>query len=1779
MSLFLSFTLDSYAQTQFDNNNGNWNKKREIKRDTDEAQLMVRVGDIDNFGFGWPYNFNPFSGNDTSVHTFPWSTPYNEPQGLDRIMVVSGYDYYKWVQVRYWRSWPPGWVYYKKKVLRKDPVGIKIDGYTEQTSRPSNEVKPINLKYSKDLNGITVKNAILQMFVDDFQPGSAHGITNGNVHYKVWIDNTEIPELEKIINSLDQSGPRGKMITFQIPDRYLDLVRDGNLSIKIDDTRSGITGDGYAIDFVKLLINNKGFTNTGTIEGCVRDSQNANIKISGAIVSAGGVVSTTTDSNGYFRLEDVPAGQALVTVSKPGYKSQTKAINVVEYNTIRNQNFNLVRTEKISTPIFDYNPKIPTREDVIVTINYPGNPEIKEYKINDEPWQEYNGLIIMTENGIIQARGKDIYDEYENESEIGRLEIHNIDKTPPTAIIRYSTTDLTTDNVVATLEPSEDVTVTNNNGSLTYTFTENGSFVFEFEDAAGNRGSATATVNNINTFKLENLNVLEVQPNRNFELSEDMFSSISENITIDKMSMVEFISTIEKINGKYDIVYVGNNGGGYTHIGDRPNKLPQNGKKNGSESEEYYSENDITNRKAADLKDYIESGQLTIFDSSIFDDSLNQTKLYNNFKTDILKDNVKLTNDIYSEDIKQLYVNSNKRIIFKITDSPNDYNGNENSYESNKTMNFRFNLENLNTTNDSSNLMTIRLYIDKNGDGLFKEDEIVEQTGSRVNGQGYVINHSLPDVFTGMMPWKLEVEDAVTHVKSYEIGYPAYKGEKLKIRVLQLVPPKNTFSIKSMKVPLNTKYYEVEVTELTTTEFKNNYPNSINKGGEIIQTKLNGNYDMIILGFADGFENGDLTIEAINEIKEFIKTGQSVMFTHDTMSYHVNNYGKQCKNLTQQFRDIIGQSRYNNNPLKNNNNITYDNDEYYSEEIVHDSLPNSNKISYGFTKGILDVKNNVASGHPQISKTYKLNEGLYTRYPYILANNPQKQLNVATTHEQYFQLNLEDEDVIPWFTLNGESNTKFKNSNRKYVYDKYDGRNNYYTYTKGNITYSGTGHSSPNGTGNKLDEHKMFMNTIIKASRSANHAPTLEVKNLDENKIISKSQETFEFSFTANDIDGDPLSGEIYINDILVRSYGEGDINNNEPVGVSITIAELQRIVGDSEDFTIRIVVEDSKGAVAEQNGNFNMKFVDNPVLNLIKDRETKYLVGDTAIIKLQAKTQKTSDDLNTEIRNINYNISFDNSNGGIEISDTNWELENIIFNPDPTPGIQEKDFTFKVNKEGNYNISNTLSYEYSNFSDLGSQNINYDYTVSVKQGKIEIEVLNTDGTAFDNAQVMITKSNGKTITVNTDEYGYVALENELSGTGTYTISIQGLDEKYMVKGNNQRNVNLSYDNSDEKITFEIIDKTKIGLNLTSEGKNGYLVGDTANIKLKAVAQNEDENLNTTIRDINYSMTYNTDALELTTDSSWELNDVQINGENIPNNKEQTKELSFDIKKEGDYQIINTVSYKYLENMTDVRNAIHNIKVKSGKIKVKAVNHDNTPYENVEVKVTKGENVIAQGRTNSLGEYNLTDQPSGNYTVLIELPGGFEATGGNSRSFKLSYDNATENIEFKLDDSAVIVKNGVFANKQVNETSLKVVKGYDLNLGVEFKSYDKKPDIRFELDENINKIEFTLYRADDLSSPIKNIAVYKVERDINGDEMGITKLSDGNEVIDLSSISGNKELKIEIPQSDTFNNHYILEYKISQDAPENSTLNNRVTINKTASREFDIKVVPLPKLE
>jgi len=492
-------TISSISSTT-NVNNGDWNAESVTLQNTGEAQLMVRVGDIDNFGFGWG-GINPFSGNETSTHSYPFYPSSSDIDGTDRIMVVSGYSYNS---------------NYKS-------TGTNRDGYTETTSRDDrnlyynnynstdndNNVRAIHMTYT--LGNISVQNATIQMFVDDFQPMAAHGISGGTVKYTATIagkDGTkfQVPEISNIINGLDQSGPKGKLITFQIPERYLDLVRTGEIYIKIDDSVTGSTGDGYAIDFVKLLINKTDSTvNTATVTGNVKDTSNNNIP--GATVSAGGVVTATTDANGNYTLNNVPAGQAIVTASKTGYNSSTVTIPTVIAGGGYTANFTLTSSTPPTTPVISASPTALTNSKVTATITYSSDSIIKQYRVNiggvTGEWKIYTGFFDVTQNCIIEAQG---INQYGNSSQIANYTVANIDTTAPTITLTQSPTTQTNGTVTITASASDNVAVASitkpdstvvTGSSTTYTVSANGTYTFTATDTAGNVATQSININNI----------------------------------------------------------------------------------------------------------------------------------------------------------------------------------------------------------------------------------------------------------------------------------------------------------------------------------------------------------------------------------------------------------------------------------------------------------------------------------------------------------------------------------------------------------------------------------------------------------------------------------------------------------------------------------------------------------------------------------------------------------------------------------------------------------------------------------------------------------------------------------------------------------------------------------------------------------------------------------------------------------------------------------------------------------------------------------------------------------------------------------------------------------------------------------------------------------------------------------------------------------------------------------------------------------------------------------
>ena len=119
--------------------------------------------------------------------------------------------------------------------------------------------------------------------------------------------------------------------------------------------------------------------------------------------------------------------------------------------------------------------------------------KIKGTEEKEETQIEEGQKITIDKDGIYKVIAY-TYGEEGNRSGI-TYEIIKVNKTGIEATINYSTTESTTDPVIATVTfNKEGIKITNNEGKNTYEFTENGEFTFEYVDEAGRIGSITAKV-------------------------------------------------------------------------------------------------------------------------------------------------------------------------------------------------------------------------------------------------------------------------------------------------------------------------------------------------------------------------------------------------------------------------------------------------------------------------------------------------------------------------------------------------------------------------------------------------------------------------------------------------------------------------------------------------------------------------------------------------------------------------------------------------------------------------------------------------------------------------------------------------------------------------------------------------------------------------------------------------------------------------------------------------------------------------------------------------------------------------------------------------------------------------------------------------------------------------------------------------------------------------------------------------------------------------------------
>ncbi len=929
--------------------------------------------------------------------------------------------------------------------------------------------------------------------------------------------------------------------------------------------------------------------------------------------------------------------------------------------------------------------------------------------------------------------------------------------------------------------------------------------------------------------------ILEIQPSTSFDITSTIKSSLrnelGREIEVTTMPMPLFISKAEEVNGCYDIVYIGNNnattdkynsnynGNIYSRFGPQV-KNNWFYAKTVAGNKEFYAGNDISDIAALKLKSFIESGQLTIFDNGIFSSGMRDTKLYKNFID--YKNNSSVYTNVQSGStgsllsmLKKYKIDGiKKRPTLVLTQKPLEYNGN-NIADNTGLISFAMNLKN----NNSTARMAINLYIDNNGDGVFKSDEIASTYTDIGSMDNYSVNCHLPSKFTGLVPWKIEVVDD-SGAKAYETGFTAVKGVEQKIRVLQLLP-NNSDNYATLKLSTLSNFqgqnllykpgeYNIIVTEMKIGDFNTNYPNPYNR----IPTTLNGNYDMVIFGFDDSY-TGDLTGTALKDMIAFADSDQAIMFTHDTIGFTSSE-----TNLTKYFKDRLGMNAF----------------------ATDTSKPTGVTASTGLTR-LANFYQNGAPRFPDTIKTSKINESNLTKYPFILGD-----ITVSPTHLQYLRLDPEDPDVVTAFTYRNEyvyrhgsrTATLVTPTSNEDMYHEYDGLNDYYTFFKGNLTFSGTGHSPIRA----LEELKMFVNTMLKASVGANHAPSVDILGLNDGQDIANTLETLNFSLLARDPDMD----DKYLNcKVYIDNDGDGKYETGESVltleGANALENELEKAVEMAKNvknnitsFRIKAVVTDQHGAQGSKEITINNKNA--PVLNLSHNTVNR-LVGDRADLNLTVTAQATN--FSTTYSDLVLQMKLNNAafkdiaavGGGTVDGIGNYSrtLSPVIFNPAANIASQNGQLQFVCKKEGAFSSTATLSYKDAQ----NTRTVGDPVTINVKNGTVNVELKDNFGAAIGGHEVKLQKYTGDSDTVDTGFTVLTAVTDETGiarftsvPTGYYGATIE-LPEGYMpIDNSNTGNKvtkkggsQLNYDNNSMVITLPALYRVPV---ITIDGEESMVI-------------------------------------------------------------------------------------------------------------------------------------------------------------------------------------------------------------------------------------------------------------------------------------------------------------------------------------------------------------------
>lgn len=440
-------------------------------------------------------------------------------------------------------------------------------------------------------------------------------------------------------------------------------------------------------------------------------------------------------------------------------------------------------------------------------------------------------------------------------------------------------------------------------------------------------------------------------------------------------------------------------------------------------------------------------------------------------------------------------------------------------------------------------------------------------------GKKYTLTRKIPKDYYKVITWKLQISNNEnSSIRASRMGFTKRAAKEVQpIHVLQIYPEpplqwngekksgdsavtwylKRDDEFQQMLEKEKVEGFDIDITECDTRTYENKFKNAT----ETERKTLLDEYDMIIIGFADGFgiDNIDNTYDAVNAIRDFIEDGKSVLFSHDTTSF-VNTTGVKRPasvgsnnntaslynpwtwpildsmpsawdwgySLNTFLRAKVGMDRYGitsdekvtingqsstvSQELKKGNDLKagdgiFDKIQKKVSDMAYvaGDKTTSSLMTQGFSNNVLDNQNHYAY------KVSKVNEGAITQYPNYISDL----MPTSRTHSQYYQLAMEEDtdkdganDIVVWYCLSGIG------GDGSYQASPNDVRNNYYFYSKGNVIYTGVGDSGEADakTGKITKEEKeLFVNAIVAAANVSAVEP--EATFLDDFDPVSNQED------------------------------------------------------------------------------------------------------------------------------------------------------------------------------------------------------------------------------------------------------------------------------------------------------------------------------------------------------------------------------------------------------------------------------------------------------------------------------------------------------------------------------------------------------------------------------------------------------------------------------------------------------------------------------------------------